>query len=110
MSTTRRPDNSDADLLDAEQTELIPVKSAAGEIGEQPWYYPEPEGLPGLSQRAKAGGVLGVNTRQMNREYTDPSGFSDNELRAWSRLGLFEPGFKDGEDSRLRASRIGPAM
>jgi uncharacterized repeat protein (TIGR03806 family) len=89
-----RPDNSDADLLDAEQTELIPARSATGEIGEQPWYYPSRKDCQACHNQ-KAGGVLGVNTRQLNRTFVYPSGISDNELRAWNNIGLFEPGFND---------------
>ena len=89
-----RPDNSDADLLDSEETDAISVKSATGDIVEQPWYYPSRKDCLAC-HNAKAGGVLGVNTRQMNRPYLYPSGISDNELRAWNHIGLFEPGFKD---------------
>jgi uncharacterized repeat protein (TIGR03806 family) len=89
-----RPDNSDADLLDSEETEAISIKSATGDIVDQPWYYPSRKDCVAC-HNAKAGGVLGVNTRQMNRPYLYPSGTSDNELRAWNHIGLFEPGFKD---------------
>ncbi len=89
-----RPDNSDADLLDAAQTELIPAKTAIGEISEQPWYYPSRKDCQ-TCHNQKAGGVLGVNTRQLNRTYVYPSGISENELRTWNHIGLFEPGFND---------------
>ena len=39
----------------------------------------------------KAGGVLGVKTRQMNRDLSFPSAVTDNQLRAWNHIGLFEP-------------------
>jgi uncharacterized repeat protein (TIGR03806 family) len=85
-----RPDNSDADLLKTSQTEEIPIKTATGEVRHQTWYYPSrPECLD--CHNAKTSGVLGVKTRQMNRAYTYPSGVTDNELRAWNRLGLFTP-------------------
>jgi mono/diheme cytochrome c family protein len=35
----------------------------------------------------------------MNRDYTYPSGVSDNQLRTWSHLGIFAPGFSDAETS-----------
>ncbi len=85
-----RPDNSDADLLDASQTEEIPIKTATGDIRNQTWYYPSrPDCL--TCHNAKTSGVLGVKARQMNRAFTFPSGVSDNELRAWNRIGLFAP-------------------
>jgi mono/diheme cytochrome c family protein len=36
-----------------------------------------------------------VKTRQMNRDFTYPSGVTDNELRAWNHIGLFAPSFSD---------------
>jgi uncharacterized repeat protein (TIGR03806 family) len=85
-----RPDNSDADLLGTSQTEEIPIKTAMGEMRNQPWYYPSrPDCL--ACHNANAGGVLGVKARQLNRAYTYPTGVTDNELRAWNHLGLFAP-------------------
>jgi uncharacterized repeat protein (TIGR03806 family) len=85
-----RPDNSDADLLKTSQTEEIPIKTATGEVRHQTWYYPSrPDCLD--CHNAKASGVLGVKARQMNRAYTYPSGVTENELRAWNRLGMFTP-------------------
>ena len=89
-----RTDGSDADLLGASATESIRVKSAAGEVHEQVWYYPSRQDCL-TCHTAGAGGVLGVKTRQLNRRFTYPSGVTDNELRAWNHLGLFKPAFKD---------------
>jgi uncharacterized repeat protein (TIGR03806 family) len=91
-----RADGSDADLLDAAQTEAIPVKSAGGETQDQEWYYPSRKDCLAC-HTAKAGGVLGVKTRQLNRAFTYPSGVADNELRAWNHIGLFKPPVKDEE-------------
>jgi uncharacterized repeat protein (TIGR03806 family) len=89
-----RADGSDADLLAGSQTEDIAVKAANGEVHPQTWYYPSRQDCL-TCHNVKAGGVLGVKTRQMNRIYTYPSGIRDNQLRTWKHLGLFEPAFKD---------------
>jgi len=97
-----RPDGSDADLLSVSATENIQIKSAAGEVHEQTWYYPSRQDCL-TCHTAGAGGVLGVKTRQLNRSITYPSGVTDNELRTWNHLGLFAPAFKD-EDLRSFAA------
>jgi uncharacterized repeat protein (TIGR03806 family) len=97
-----RPDGSDADLLSTSATENIQVKSAAGEVHEQTWYYPSRQDCL-TCHTAGAGGVLGVKTRQLNRSFTYPSGVADNELRAWNHLELFAPAFKDEEVRRFAA-------
>src|SRR5882724_8372325 len=97
-----RADGSDADLLEGSQTEDISIRSANGDVHQQSWYYPSRQDCL-TSHTANAGGVLGVKTRQMNRSFTYPSGVSDNQLRTWSHLGLFAPGFKD-EDLRSFAA------
>jgi uncharacterized repeat protein (TIGR03806 family) len=95
-----RPDNSDADLLKGSETEEIPIKTPTGEVRKQPWYYPNR--LDCLAcHNANAGGVLGVKTRQMNRVFTYPSGATDNQLRAWNHIGLFEPEVSDADLATL---------
>jgi uncharacterized repeat protein (TIGR03806 family) len=81
-----RPDNSDADLLNSSLTEDIPIKSADGTTHTQTWYYPSRQNCLEC-HNARAGGVLGVKTRQL----------TDDELRAWNHLGLFNPGFQDAD-------------
>jgi uncharacterized repeat protein (TIGR03806 family) len=85
-----RADESDADLLPGSLSEDIPIKTATGESSRQTWYYPSRKDCL-TCHTAGAGGVLGVKTRQMNRDFAYPSGVTDNELRAWNRIGLFEP-------------------
>jgi uncharacterized repeat protein (TIGR03806 family) len=97
-----RADGSDADLLDAAQTEVIPVKSASGEMHDQAWYYPSRKDCLEC-HTAKAGGVLGVKTRQLNRVFTYPSGVADNELRALNHIGLLTPRVNDEDLPRLPA-------
>jgi uncharacterized repeat protein (TIGR03806 family) len=91
-----RADGSDADLLTAAQTEDIPVKTATGEVHQQTWYFPSRRDCL-TCHTAEAGGVLGVKTRQMNRLFAYPSGVSDNELRSWNHIGLFEPAIKNDD-------------
>jgi uncharacterized repeat protein (TIGR03806 family) len=83
-----RPDGSDADLLSGSLREEIPVRSGDGTLRQQTWYYPSRQDCQ-TCHTARAGGVLGVKSRQMNHGFTYPSGVSDNELRTWNRLGLF---------------------
>jgi len=83
-----RPDNADADLLETNLTETLAIMTATG-TRSQPWYYPSRHDCLDC-HTANAGYVLGVKTRQMNRELTYPSGVTDNELRAWNHLGLFD--------------------
>ncbi len=88
-----RADNSDADLLATNLTEAISIRTAAG-TRTQTWYYPSRQDCL-ASHTANAGGVLGVKTRQLNRDFTFPSGVTDNQLRAWNHAGLFEPKFDE---------------
>jgi uncharacterized repeat protein (TIGR03806 family) len=74
-----RPDNSDADLLPTNLTENVVIRTATG-TRTQSWYYPSREDCR-TCHTDRAGGVLGVKTRQFNHEI----------LSAWNHLGLFDP-------------------
>jgi uncharacterized repeat protein (TIGR03806 family) len=84
-----RADLSDADLLPSSLTEKIPVTDGSGGAHDQTWYYPSRKDCI-TCHTTLSGGVLGVKTRQMNHDFTYPSGVADNEIRTWSHLGLFE--------------------
>jgi uncharacterized repeat protein (TIGR03806 family) len=85
-----RPDNSDAELLQTNLSEAIPIKTMAG-WRTQTWYYPSRADCR-TCHTTNAGGVLGVKTRQMNRGFAYPkTGVTDNQLRAWNHIGMFEP-------------------
>ncbi len=90
-----RTDNTDADLLTTSLSENISIKTASGNR-TQIWYYPSREDCL-TCHTANAGGVLGVKSRQMNRRITYPSGVTDNQLRAWNHVGLFDPKLDDSE-------------
>ena len=88
-----RADNRDADLLETNLTEAIPIKTATG-VRTQMWYYPSRADCL-TCHTANAGYVLGVKTRQLNRDFNYPSGVTDNELRAWNHIGLFDTNLSD---------------
>jgi uncharacterized repeat protein (TIGR03806 family) len=90
-----RADNSDADLLENNLTEAISIQTATG-VRTQMWYYPSRADCL-TCHTANAGYVLGVKARQLNRDFTYPSGVTDNELRAWNHIGLFDTNFSDAD-------------
>jgi uncharacterized repeat protein (TIGR03806 family) len=83
-----RADGSDADLVTAGMTEDITIKTATG-TRIQHWFYPGRQDCLTCHTTA-AGGVLGANTRQLNGNFKYGNGVSDNQLREWSHLGLFD--------------------
>ena len=95
-----RADGSDADLLSSGLTEEIPIRSVSGAARTQSWYYPSREDCL-KCHNSRAGGVLGVKTRQMNRDFDYPDGLMDNQLRAWNHIGLFEPTLAEADIAGL---------
>ncbi len=95
-----RSDNSDADLLSSSLEEPLSIHTAPGTTQPQVWHYPSrAECLQCHNEKAR--GVLGLKTRQMNREITYPSGVRDNQLRTWNHLGLFTPQLHDTDIAAL---------
>jgi uncharacterized repeat protein (TIGR03806 family) len=94
-----RADNSDADLLATNLTEAIPIKTATG-VRTQMWYYPSRQDCL-TCHTPNAGYVLGVKTRQLNRDLAYPSGVTDNELRTWSHLGFFDTNLDEAQLQHL---------
>jgi len=93
-----RPDNSDADLLKTNLSEAIAIKTSAG-WRTQTWYYPSSADCR-LCHTTNAGGVLGVKTRQLNLDFVYPeTGVTDNQLRAWNHIGLFQPSLEENQIS-----------
>jgi len=73
---------TDADLLPGSETETIQI---AGAQGPEQLDYHFPSRVDCLScHTAAAGRILGVRTRQLNRDFG-----GENQLRTWNGLGLF---------------------
>jgi uncharacterized repeat protein (TIGR03806 family) len=82
-----REDNSDADLLNTNLLQEVAIRTTFG-IRTQQWYYPSREDCV-ICHTPLAGGVLGVNARQMNRDFSYPDGKIANQLLHWKQVGLF---------------------
>jgi uncharacterized repeat protein (TIGR03806 family) len=80
---------TDAELLSGASQEDISIVSADGTTRTQKWQYPSRENCMVCHNR-QAGYVLGVNARQLNRDYHYPgTSVVTNQLREWSRVGMF---------------------
>jgi uncharacterized repeat protein (TIGR03806 family) len=100
-----RADQTDAELLPTNFTEQFVIRTSTG-TRTQTWYYPSRQDCR-TCHTDKAGGVLGVKTRQLNCDFTYPGGTTDNQLRAWNHIGLFTPKLNDadlGTCARLAAA------
>jgi len=78
---------TDADLLTQREQEIITVTLAAGGSRDQLYEYPSRTDCQSCHTTA-AGFVLGVRTRQLNRDFDYPAA-TDNQLRSWNHVGLF---------------------
>lgn len=81
-----RDDQRDAELLSTARSEALTITTATGATRTQQWTYPGRADCLTCHNRA-AGGLLGINTRQLNRNGHDGA----NQLATWNALGLFDP-------------------
>ena len=65
------------------------------ETRRQPWYFPSRQDCI-TCHTSQSGGVLGLSTRQLNREMLFQNGVTDNQVRTWNHAGIFENGPPEG--------------
>ncbi|MFL5330285.1 MAG: chitobiase/beta-hexosaminidase C-terminal domain-containing protein [Gemmataceae bacterium] len=89
-----RPDQIDAEIVPERRIEaLVP----GNRIQSRPWCFPGPDDCK-KCHLPEIGGVLGVNTRQLN---LDLPGETGNQLLDWSRRGLLTDGPGHGDLAAL---------
>ncbi len=86
---------TDADLLLTSLQENVVIDG-------QPvsYYYPSRADCQ-QCHNPQAGFVAGINTRQLNRAFSYPSGVTDNQLRTLNALGFFSPPIAEPEIADL---------
>ncbi|MEM8956013.1 MAG: PQQ-dependent sugar dehydrogenase [Verrucomicrobiota bacterium] len=78
---------------DQTEADLVPAEGASGVVGfdgvSQEWFFPSRADCVAC-HNSSVGHVLGSSTRQLNGVSAYPSGVSDNQVRTWAHLGLFD--------------------
>ncbi len=93
-----KDDNTDAEIVTTPQTETgIEVTRADGVTKEtQSWLYPGQSDCVRCHNNTDptdpngTGMVLGLKSRQLNKDYTYKTGRTDNQLNTWSELGMLD--------------------
>ncbi len=84
-----RADLSDADLVPPEglheDISSTTLAARASRTGTTPAAR-----IASSCHNSHTSGTLGPKTRQMNRDLPYPDGLTENQLRRWNRLGLFD--------------------
>lgn len=98
-----RADGSEADLLAAGgTTAFYDVATSGGGMRQQRWDFPSRSDCL-TCHNSNAGFSLGLKTRQLNGDFTYPdNGVTDNQLRSWNHVGLFDQHVSDTSLSILQ--------
>ncbi|WP_423999082.1 PQQ-dependent sugar dehydrogenase [Maribacter sp. IgM3_T14_3] len=92
------PDGSDAELLFNGDQEDFQITAINGINYVQTWHYPSSSECVNC-HNANAGQSLGINTQQLNGDYTYPStGITDNQLNTLSHLNIFSTALDNSDE------------
>ncbi|MEZ6188099.1 MAG: PQQ-dependent sugar dehydrogenase [Planctomycetota bacterium] len=86
---------TEANLLPGGSEQIYTVRDAGGAQRRQTWAFPSRADCMSCHTVA-AGFVLGVGTRQLNRDF-DYAARTDNQLRSWNHIGLFSRNIGDAQ-------------
>jgi uncharacterized repeat protein (TIGR03806 family) len=82
---------TDADLIDGTQTVTLNAMDPGSPTGARTQTYEFPSRGACLTCHNSAHGeLLGLRTSQINRAHQFPGGVTDNQLRTWNHIGLFD--------------------
>jgi uncharacterized repeat protein (TIGR03806 family) len=101
-------EESDAEIVLEGKTEALSIRGADGSDRQQPYFYPGPRDCNSC-HGANSGYVLGLRTRQLNRDQQYREDFpAINQLVAWSGWGFLDQDF-DNTDAQLAPRLANPA-
>ena len=100
------PEGTDAELLTTSDTMSYSVIQEDLSIRKQIWDFPSRTDCQ-TCHNSNAGGILGLRTWQLNRDYTYPSMVTDNQLSTWRDLGIFSNPFSEvAMDTFLKSAAV----
>jgi len=100
-----RADGSEADLLGDGASTTVTIQKADGSTRDQTWDFPARLDCTACHNLG-AGAVLGVETHQLNGDYSYPTG-TRHQLREWSDQGLFDVPVEEADlPSLLRSVHV----
>lgn len=94
---------TDAELLAGADTEPYTITQANGSTVNRVWEFPSRSDCM-TCHNENSGGVLGVNTHQLNGDFLYPSGEIDNQLKTWNHIGIFNVNLNEANIPNYLAS------
>jgi uncharacterized repeat protein (TIGR03806 family) len=96
-----RADQREADLVSERR-----VEPPSARAGAAPWFFPSPQDC-GACHNLAAGGVLGANTRQLQRPAPGAPERGPSQLVLWNRAGWLAPPLDEEQLDELPRLRAG---
>ena len=94
---------TNAELLADADTENYTITHSDGSSSNRVWEFPSRSDCM-TCHNENAGGVLGLNTHQLNGDFLYPSGETDNQLSTWNHLGVFNTSLNTADIDHYLAS------